>query len=363
MINFNNGVPDDKQQIDTERKIKQKFTNTSNAGKFILAFNDNKENAATIETLQLGEAHQQYSFLSEESTRKIMVGHRVTSPMLLGIKDATGLGNNAEELQTALALFEATVINPFRLELIDAIERIMSFNGMNLNIYFRSLNPWEGKEDQEEVQTEQNLSKIDFSDDRPFLKDELASDIIAELEELGELESDLLNDYEMIESEDAEDEPEEFNAESYLNSREDFAAQQDSEQDTERYKVRYVYQKGTRKQPKGETRPLCNALINAGRVYRKEDIQKLSSKGGAEAKGQAYSVWKYKGGANCYHRWERRVYRKKLNKDGEPWGGGALNGTQKVSVNQAIRQGFKMPQNPNEVAVAPITTPTKGYKK
>ena len=363
MINFNNGVPDEKQQIDTERKIKQKFTNTSNAGKFILAFNDNKENAATIETLQLGEAHQQYSFLSEESTRKIMVGHRVTSPMLLGIKDATGLGNNAEELQTALALFEATVINPFRLELIDAIERIMSFNGMNLNIYFRSLNPWEGKEDQEEVQTEQNLSKIDFSDDRPFLKDELASDIIAELEELGELESDLLNDYEMIESEDAEDEPEDFNAESYLNSREDFAAQQDSEQDTERYKVRYVYQKGTRKQPKGETRPLCNALINAGRVYRKEDIQKLSSKGGAEAKGQAYSVWKYKGGANCYHRWERRVYRKKLNKTGEPWGGGALNGTQKVSVNQAIRQGFKMPQNPKEVAVAPITTPTKGYKK
>jgi len=363
MINFNNGVPDEKQQIDTERKIKQKFTNTSNAGKFILAFNDNKENAATIETLQLGEAHQQYSFLSEESTRKIMVGHRVTSPMLLGIKDATGLGNNAEELQTALALFEATVINPFRLELIDAIERIMSFNKMNLNIYFRSLNPWEGKEDQEEVQTEQNLSKIDFSDDRPFLKDELASDIIAELEELGELESDLLNDYEMIESEDAEDEPEDFNAESYLNSREDFAAQQDSEQDTERYKVRYVYQKGTRKQPKGETRPLCNALINAGRVYRKEDIQKLSSKGGAESKGQAYSVWKYKGGANCYHRWERRVYRKKLNKDGEPWGGGALNGTQKVSVNQAIRQGFKMPQNPKEVSVAPITTPTKGYKK
>ena len=363
MINFNNGVPDEKQQIDTERKIKQKFTNTSNAGKFILAFNDNKENAATIETLQLGEAHQQYSFLSEESTRKIMVGHRVTSPMLLGIKDATGLGNNAEELQTALALFEATVINPFRLELIDAIERIMSFNKMNLNIYFRSLNPWEGKEDQEEVQTEQNLSKIDFSDDRPFLKDELASDIIAELEELGELESDLLNDYEMIESEDAEDEPEDFNAESYLNSREDFAAQQDSEQDTERYKVRYVYQKGTRKQPRGETRPLCNALINAGRVYRKEDIQKLSSKGGAESKGQAYSVWKYKGGANCYHRWERRVYRKKLNKDGEPWGGGALNGTQKVSVNQAIRQGFKMPQNPKEVSVAPITTPTKGYKK
>jgi hypothetical protein len=36
--------------------------------------------------------------------RKIMVAHRIISPMLLGIKDNTGLGNNAEELKTASIL-------------------------------------------------------------------------------------------------------------------------------------------------------------------------------------------------------------------------------------------------------------------
>jgi hypothetical protein len=357
IINFNNGVPDDKDQKAIELKIKDKFSGTSNAGKFVLAFNDNKESAATMESLQLSDAHAQYDFLSEESTKKIMVGHRVTSPMLLGIKDSTGLGNNADELKTAIALFEATVINPFRLLIIDALERILSFNELNLNLYFRSLSPFEEAVDQEAVQTETNLS-----DDRPFLKDDLAHDIIKALEGLGESEEELLKDFDFVDSEIVDDEPEDFDAEGYLNSREDFAAQQDSEQDTERYKVRYVYTKGTRKQPQGESRPLCRALINAGRVYRKEDILDLSSQGGAEAQGQPYSVWLYKGGANCYHRWERRVYRKKLTKEGNVWGGGALNGTQKINVNQAIRQGFRPERNPRDVAIAPIDTPTKGYK-
>ncbi len=357
LINFNNGVPDDKDQKAIELQIKNKFSGTTNAGKFVLAFNDNKEAAATIESLQLSDAHNQYEFLSQESTQKIMVGHRVTSPMLLGIKDQTGLGNNADELKTAIALFEATVINPFRLLIIDSLEKVMAVNDLNLNLYFRSLSPFEEATDQEAVQVETNLS-----DERPFLKDDIAHKIIEGLEGLGESEEELLKEFDFVDSEIVEDEPEDFDAEAYLNSREDFAAQQPSEQDTERFKVRYVYVKGTRKQPEGSSRPLCRALLSAGRVYRKEDILNLSSAGGAEAQGQPYSVWLYKGGANCYHRWERRIYRKKLTKEGEVWGGGSLNGTEKINVNQAVRQGFRPERNPREVAIAPIDTPTKGYK-
>jgi hypothetical protein len=92
-----------------------------------------------------------------------------------------------------------------------------------------------------------------------------------------------------------------------------------------------------------------------------EDIKELSSNGGAEAQGASYSVWLYKGGANCYHRWERRVYRKKLTKDGEIYGGGTLNGTTIINVNEAVRQGFKLPKNPKEVAIAPIDSDYQGY--
>ena len=63
-----------------EQKIAQKFAGTSNAGKFILAFNDNKEAAADITPVQLSDAHNQYQFLSEESQSKIQVAHRIVSP-------------------------------------------------------------------------------------------------------------------------------------------------------------------------------------------------------------------------------------------------------------------------------------------
>jgi hypothetical protein len=41
--------------------------------------------------------------LSDESAQaKILFAHRIVSPMLLGIKDGSGFGNNAEEIKTCI---------------------------------------------------------------------------------------------------------------------------------------------------------------------------------------------------------------------------------------------------------------------
>jgi hypothetical protein len=143
LINFNNGVPPDEQRDMIERSIVDKFSGSSNAGRFILAFNDSKELAATIEPVQLSDAHQQYQFLSDESMRKVMVSHRIVSPMLVGIKDSTGLGNNAEELQTASVLMDNTVIRPMQVTIIDELEKVLAYNGIDLDIYFKTLQPLE----------------------------------------------------------------------------------------------------------------------------------------------------------------------------------------------------------------------------
>ena len=97
LINFNNGTPNPQERELIEQRIAQKFSGSSNAGKFILSFNDNKDAQAEITPVQLSDAHNQYQFLSDESQSKVLVSHRVVSPMLLGIKDNTGLGNNADE--------------------------------------------------------------------------------------------------------------------------------------------------------------------------------------------------------------------------------------------------------------------------
>ena len=85
-----------------------------------------QDTAASIEPIQLSDAHNQYQFLSDESMRKIMVAHRVVSPMLLGVKDSSGLGNNADELKTASLLMDNTVIRPFQTLLINAFDDILS---------------------------------------------------------------------------------------------------------------------------------------------------------------------------------------------------------------------------------------------
>ena len=173
LINFNNGTPNQEQRELIEQRITQKFSGSSNSGKFILAFNDNKESQAEITPVQLSDAHQQYQFLSTESQSKILVSHRVVSPMLLGIKDSTGLGNNADEIKTASLLMDNTVIRPFQELLIKCFDQLLAYNQIALNLYFITLQPLEftdvdptiqDKEDIEEetgVEMETSLKMID----------------------------------------------------------------------------------------------------------------------------------------------------------------------------------------------------------
>ena len=143
LINFNNGVPTEEQRSLIESNIQQKFSGSSNAGRFILAFNDSKELSASIEPVILSDAHEQYKFLSDESMKKIMVSHRIISPMLVGIKDNTGLGNNADELKTASLLMDNTVIRPMQVTILDELEKVLMYNGIELDVYFKTLQPLE----------------------------------------------------------------------------------------------------------------------------------------------------------------------------------------------------------------------------
>ena len=143
IINFNNGVPGVEEQLMVESSIANKFTGTSNAGKFILSFNENPEYKTTVEMLRPENLHQQYDFIAEESSRKIMLAHRVTSQMLFGIKTASGFSSNADELKMAYEIFYAMVINPFQQEVIKAIQGITEFNGIDgEDLYFAPLIPF-----------------------------------------------------------------------------------------------------------------------------------------------------------------------------------------------------------------------------
>ena len=367
LINFNNGIPDEEKQTLIENKIKGKFSGSSNAGKFILAFNDNKESAADITPVQLSDAHNQYQFLSEEAQKKIMVAHRVTSPMLLGIKDNTGFGNNADEMRTASVLMENTVIVPFRELLIDAFDAILSFNNISLKLYFKTLQPLEfidldnikDKETREE-ETGVKMSKV-FSDLEEFGEDE-------DLEN-WELIDERKVDYDTEEELDAEINKQNEKKESLLSKIWNLATtgaarpNANSEQDGQNeeglnFKVRYQYAPLT---ASANSRDFCKKMVVAKKIYRKEDIQQMSQKAvnaGWGLNGAAtYDIWLYKGGGDCHHFWMRKTYMAK-GKNLKPNVG---NPKAEVSVNKAKKEGFKPQVNEAEVATRPTDMPNNGF--
>lgn len=346
LINFNNGIPDEDMQQVIEDDISRKYKGTSNAGRFILAFNDKKDDAATIEAIQLSDAHNQYQFLSDESTRKIMLAHRVVSPMLLGIKDQTGLGNNADELKTASTLMDNIVIRPLQDLIIEAINKVLSFNEISLKLYFKTLQPLEFVDLENAVTEEQiveetgvNLSKIN---------EQLFDAIMSEIK--GEQIDD---EWELIASIPAGEE------EHYFNNIFKFAAQiqpvgDESWQDNDLWKIRYSYAGD----PSPE-REFCKLMLGNNLYYRYEDLDKdLTVNPGFGPKGSAaYNIWLYKGGANCKHFWMRNIFLRKNNG--------------KISVNQAIkmindmdpkdRAKYRFPVNDPKVAKIPYDMPNHGY--
>ena len=215
LINFNNGIPNEEERRLLEHKIAQKFSGSSNAGKFILAFNDNRDAQAEITPVQLSDAHQQYQFLSEESTKKIMLAHRVVSPMLLGIKDSTGLGNNADEIKTASILFDNTIIRPFQELLIEHFDKLLAYNNIALNLYFITLQPLEFTEidedvqDDETIEEETGIKQESLSEDHREMTPEESEDILGSLKDSGEVMSD---EYELVDEidEDPNIDPEEW---------------------------------------------------------------------------------------------------------------------------------------------------------
>jgi hypothetical protein len=324
LINFNNGTPDPEQRQLIENRIYQKFSGSSNSGKFIMSFNDDPATAATIEPIQLSDAHNQYQFLSDESMRKIMVAHRVVSPMLLGVKDSSGLGNNADELKTASILMDNTVIRPFQTLLINAFDDVLAYNDISLNLYFKTLQPLEfteldnvmDAETREEETGVKMSAQVDFDDEQM----------------LNSLDGETIDaEWELVEkreySEDNEDVDTWANKlikekKTSLQKLADFIKSKPSDNsflDKSFYKVRYEY---SEKYSSGKSRLFCKNMMqrtSSGVVYRKEDIDQASFQGVNNSfghKGQNYSLFKYKGGVNCGHFWSENLYRLKTKTDG-----------------------------------------------
>ena len=358
LINFNNGIPNEEERELIERRIYDKFSGTSSAGKFILAFNDNTESSASLEPVQLSDAHNQYQFLSDESSKKILVSHRIVSPMLFGIKDNTGLGNNADELRTASILNDNVVVKPFQDLLIDGFNKILAFNNISLNLYFETLQPLEFTQegikdvnDKEVVEEETGVKMSKYL--------EANAEVGEALIQLGEDEN--LDEWVLVDERKVDYDQEEvldkmIGLASTGIAKPNTKSDQDKIVGEQKFRVRYQY---APQKFDDETREFCRKMVQANKLYRKEDILKMKdmsvNSGWGPNGADTYDIWLYKGGGSCRHFWMRKTY---MSTTGTP---DVKNPNAEISVNEARKKGLKPAKNDPKVAKRPRDQKNRGF--
>jgi len=355
VVNFNNGVPDREKQMSIKNDVMNKLTG-ARGEKVIIAFNNNAESKTTIDDVPLNDAPAHYEYLSTECSTKLMVAHRVTSPLLLGIRDGgNGLGNNADEIKTASLLFHNITIRPYQDLIIEAIDDILAMNGISLKLYFKTLQPLEFIEtdnaitdEAREEETGIKLSKT-FDDDKMF-------DL---LDEFGEEED--LDDWELVDERPVDYDQEEaldkmIGLASTGTARPNASSEQDGEADGLKFKVRYQY---APLKTQANSRGFCKKMVGSKKIYRKEDIMQMSQKAVNAGWGlngaDTYDIWLYKGGGACHHFWMRKTY---MGKGVKP---DATNPQAEISVNKAKKEGFKPQVNDKKVAQRPKDMPNQGF--
>ena len=368
VVNFNNGVPDKEKQLEVKSDVLNKLTG-SRGEKVIVAFNNNAESKTTIDDIPLNDAPTHYQYLSDEAFRKLIVGHRVTSPMLLGVRDGnSGFGNNADEIKTATLLFDNLTIKTYQEEFTDALEDILSINGISLNLYFKTIQPLEFTDTTGmDAETKEEETGIKMSVQCSAESQEGDAEIAKALIDLGEDED--LEGWELISSEEVDYEAEELEEEleenqSLLSKIWNFVSTgtatpnsrsaQDKTIDGVKYKVRYKYSPSVTSE---NSREFCKKMVAADKLYRKEDIIAMGNRAvnaGWGARGaKTYSIWKYKGGGSCHHKWLRQTFKGKTE-------GNLANQDPNISTNKARTEGFN-PVNEKEVSMKPKDMPNEGF--
>ena len=371
VINFNNGVPDREKQLAIKNDVLGKLTG-SYGEKVIVAFNNNAESKTTVEDVPLNDAPAHYEYLSTECQRKIQVMHRVTSPLLIGLRDGnSSLGSNADEIKNANLLFNNVVIQPYQDLIIDSLDEIFAYNDISLNLYFKTLEPLEfmdldsfdNEEQREEetgIKSEDTELEIMASKLNENINDEDLNKIAQQLIDLGEDEDELLKNYNVVDEMEVDYNQEErldkmmgfaTTGRAYPNakSEQDGTSKQRSQEGVE-FLVRYKYAPD-RSSP--NSRQFCRKMVQAEKVYRKEDIIRMSNKavnpGFGVAGASTYSIWLYKGGPRCNHKWYRRTYQIKNGEKTE------------ITTKEARSKGFKAPVNEQKVSVAPKDMKNEGF--
>jgi len=362
IVNFNNSIPSDEQKDEIARSVISKLTG-STGKKVVVSFNEDENKKTTIDSIPLQDAADHYQYLSDECRSKILTGHCVTSPLIFGIATTTGFSANADELKNSVILFDNMVIRPKQEVILEALDSILAFNGVSLKLYFKTLQPLEfvdlsNAQSTDQVAEETGVEMSAEKSELEILLDEFGevlddNYVLIDEREVDHDSEDILNNHlQEIESKLSTTKlsliDKILNFVSSGTARPTAISAQDKQVKGTMFKVRYKYTGNANPQ-----REFCRVMMNSQKVYRKEDIDRMSksvvNKGFGEFGADTYDIFRFHGGPRCHHKWSRQTF---MLNDKDMF--------EQIGTRAAEIKGYKV-TNPYEVSVYPNNLPLKGF--
>ena len=158
---YMNGADDDVAAV--ENMLRANYGGTENAGSLIYMDVDSPENKPDITPIPQNGADGYYTTINDLTVQKILTAHRITSPMLLGIKTEGQLGGRAE-LVDALLIFQHNVILPLQQDMLRGFERLLEVNYPSIVIGVETTQLFSDGETAEEVVTSVEVTDQEDAD-------------------------------------------------------------------------------------------------------------------------------------------------------------------------------------------------------
>jgi hypothetical protein len=130
IASFNNGIPTLEEQRMIKNQLQQSIQGAENAGKVLTFFNEERDRGVEFTAFPVSDMDKQFESLVNPAIEQILVSHRVTSPLLFGVRDGGGLGSNTDEMKIAFRLFSKQVIDPFQRIICDGVDMLLHAIGV-----------------------------------------------------------------------------------------------------------------------------------------------------------------------------------------------------------------------------------------
>lgn len=190
LIQHNNGVPETEEELRSFEKSFQGKFGKATGTKIVHLFSPSKENSSEISSLNGNDLHERYLEMSRRVKESIFIGHRVTNPILFGVKEEGQLGAR-NELDLAYEIFTNTYVSERQNTLLATIKKVALFELGLSDIEIKPLKPI----DAIDLTSDIILANLDRSEIRELITEQTGLELQEAISEPSEEDLELSNEF------------------------------------------------------------------------------------------------------------------------------------------------------------------------